>query len=412
MADNRERRYDTADVNVGKYRLPEERRRQGGEFAVRRVPRWVYRILLILALSALAVLGWYNRSNLTPSNVLQWAQSRIVGFGIGDGFPQAIAGSSVQPGNFLVSDGNLCVASDTALTVYNSTAKELMSVQHSFGNPVLKVSGQRTLLYNLGGKSFRLGSVGGTAKQVGVQQNILAGALSTDGRCAILTEADGYCGQLTVYTENGTVQSYYWFSDYYPDAVALNSDGTQAAVTGVSAQNGEMVSAVYLIDLNSGKAAQPVATYPGCLLHAVFWDGNSTVAAVGDTCASVINTASRTKKDYDYGGKQLSAYCFDGGRTVLALSSYGESSVSSLIVLDGNGSQLLSQRLAGNVLSVSLYGQTAAALADGEAYFCSLSSAGQAVKKVQAGSDAKAVALRDENSAYLLGISEIRLLNP
>lgn len=410
--DNRDRRYDTAGIDTGKYRIAEEKQRPPAkEFRPHRVPRWVYRVILILALSALAVLAWYNRSNLTPSNILQWVQSRVVGFGVGDGFPQTVAGSSVAPGNFIVSEKNLFAASDTGLTVYNSTAKELLSFQHSFSNPVLKVNGSRTLLYNLGGKSFRLDSVSGRTKQVNVQQNILAGALAPNGRCALLTEADGYCGLLTVYNAEGGVQSYYWFYDYYPDAVALNADGTQAAVAGVSAKDGELVSAVYLLDLNSGKTMQPFATYPGNMIHAVFWDSSSTVAAVGDTGTSVINTASRTKKDFDYNGEQLSAYCFDSGRTALALASYGETSVSNLIVLDQSGGEVFSRQLSGNVRSVSLYGQAAAALADGEAYFCSLADPGQAAKKVQAGSDAKAIALRDEGSAYLLGISEIRLLN-
>ena len=114
--DDREHRYDTAGIDTGKYRLAEEKRRpQAGEFRAHRVPRWVYRVILILALSALAVLAWYNRSNLTPSNVLQWVQSRVVGFGVGDGFPQTVAGSSIAPGNFIVSEKNLYTASDTAL---------------------------------------------------------------------------------------------------------------------------------------------------------------------------------------------------------------------------------------------------------------------------------------------------------
>ncbi len=409
--DDREHRYDTTGIDPSKYRLTETGRRpRAKEFKARRAPRWLYRVILILALSALAVLAWYNRSNLTPSNVLVWVQSRIVGFGIGDGFPQAVAGSSIQPGNFIVSEKNLFTASDTALTVYNSTAKELLNDQHSFGNPVLKVSGSRTLLYNLGGRSFRLDSVSGGTKQINVKQNILAGALAANGRCAILTEADGYCGQLTVYTAEGGVQSYYWFYDYYPASVALNEDGTQAAVAGVSAKNGEMVSAVYLLDLDSGKVEQPFATYPGNLIHAVYWNGASTVAAVGDSGASIINASSRTKKDFDYHGERLSAFCFDAGRTALALASFGETSVSNLVVLDPGGAEIFSQKLGGSVRSVSLYGQTAAALADGEAYFCSLSSPGQAAKKLESGSDAKAVALRDETSAYLLGISEIRIL--
>ncbi|HCR44472.1 MAG TPA: hypothetical protein DIV41_07805, partial [Ruminococcaceae bacterium] len=62
-----------------------------------------------------------------------------------------------------------------------------------------------------------------------------------------------------------------------------------------------------------------------------------------------------------------------------------------------------------SVKSVSFYGQSAAALSGGKVYFYS-SKTGAAAGTANAGSDAKAVALRDESSAYVMGVSEIRLV--
>ncbi len=60
--------------------------------------------------------------------------------------------------------------------------------------------------------------------------------------------------------------------------------------------------------------------------------------------------------------------------------------------------------------SVSLCGQEAAALTGGRAFFFPLSALPGADRSVDAGSDAQAVSLRDESSAYILGVSEIRLI--
>ena len=406
-----EHRYDTARLDA----LPKHAlrgKRPGGPppGRLRRIPRWVYRMIVILALSALAVAGWYDRANLTPQNIVQWVQSRIVGLGIGDGYPQSISGSSVAPQNFLSSGKNLVVASDTGLSVYNSTAREILGLQHGYAKPVLKVSGPRALLFNLGGKSFRIETTGGKSLELSAEQDILGGALAPDGQCALVTAADGYCGMLVSYTADGAVRSRYWFYDYYPAAVALSPDGRRAAVAGVSAKEGELVSALYLIDLSSEKPVQPVATCPGNLLLAVFWDNPSSVAAVGDTGALIVDPSSGRRTDFSYEGEKLAAYASGGGKTALALSPYEGAAESALTVLDGSGARLLSRKISGRTLSVSLCGQEAAALAGGKVWFFPLSAPPDSGRSADAGADARAIALRDESSVYVLGISEIRLV--
>ena len=405
MADDG-RRYDTAQFDPMR-RPPREQRKTPHDFREHTVPRWVYRVILILILSVLAVLGWMNRDNLAPASVLEWAQDRVVGMGVGDGYPHSIAGTNVLPRDFLSADGNLYAASDTALTVLNPTAKELASRQHSFGSPVLKLGGGRALLYNLGGTGCRVEGLSRTVSKFSAGGNIVAGSLSRQGGYALLTEADGYLGELTTYTEDGREQFHYWFSDYYPTAVALNADATKAAVTAVTAKDGAVASAVYLLDLNSSKTQQPLAVYDGNLLFDIAWDGDSAVTAFGDQAVELIDADSRSKAEYSYGGMQITAYCSAADRTVLGLSSYEGSSASSFVVLNRSGGQLLSEQLEGEIRSVSVFGGATAALCGSKAYL--YPTAGAAVSR-DAGSDAKALALRNESSAYLLGVSEIRMV--
>lgn len=404
-------RYDTAPIPTGRHAVPGEKRERPDRFRERRVPRWIYRVIAILAVSALAVLGWYNRANLQPENVLQWVKTSIVGMGVGDGYPKTFSGSTVAPRNFLCEGKNAVFASDTALMVCNQTGKELLNAQHSYAVPVVRASGVRVLLYNLGGKDALVEAVGGGTVKLSVGQNILGGALAANGRSAVISAADGYCGMMTAYDISGKVLSYYWFSDYYPSAVALSPDGTKAAVTGVSAKDGGLVSAVYVIPLSGGKTVQPSAVCVGNMLNDVFWGTDRTAIAVGDTGAVFLDTFSGTKTDYGYGGSQLTAYCSDGGRLALGLMPYEGSRNQKFVVLDSSGTTVYTAKFPEKIRSVSLFGQTAAALSDGKVSFGSLSTPSASARECDAGNDACAVALKDESSAYVLGISEVRLVN-
>jgi hypothetical protein len=401
-------RFDTTEIDVSKHsKRVERKRRKRRKRRESRVPRWVYRIIVILILSVVGMLLWLNRSNLTPSNIVDWVQMQVVGMGIGDGFPVKITGTIVSPGNFRSSNKDLVMVGDTGLAVFNSSAKQTVSRQHSFSNPVMKVNGTRALIYNLGGKGYQLESVSKTLVKTNSEQNILAGALASNGSFALITEEDGYCGCLTVYDVGGQALYHYWFSDYYPTAVALNHNATKAAVTAISAKDGALVSAVYLLDLSSSQTVEPFASYMENAMLDVSFSENGTVVAVGDKMTAVINTLTKTKTNFDYQGLQLSAYYTDAGRIVLSLSPYKNSGSSRLIVLDKTGKTVVSVNTTENIKSVSLFGETAAALQGSTVNFYSLTD--QSLQgSCNAGADAKAITLQDESSVYILGISEVR----
>lgn len=117
-------RYDTTEIDMSRHQAPAERKRKKRRRKREgRVPGWIYRIIIILILCVVGMLLWFNRSNLTPSNIVEWVQTQVVGMGIGDGYPAKITGTSVTPGNFKSSNKQLVMAGDTELTVLNTTAK-------------------------------------------------------------------------------------------------------------------------------------------------------------------------------------------------------------------------------------------------------------------------------------------------
>lgn len=372
------------------------------------MPRWLYRVILILLVAVAGLLVWFNRDNLSPGNISGWIQSKVVGMGVGDGYPAALSnGRSVARGNFFSLEKNAVVISDTSLTVLNSTAKELARRQHSFSNPVGKAWGQRVLIYNLGGTGYQVESISKEGNRRIADANIVAGAISGNGRVALATESPGYLSRMTVYKENEKAFYTYDFSEYYVTHIALNRSGTKAAVAGVTAKNGGLVSAVYLFDFSNPKPTVQL-TYQENMVLSLDYGQNGAIVAVGDRLTSVISE-NGNKTDYSYGTQSFVDSAVENGRTALVLAPYENAPTASLILLDSQGKQAASLPLGQSADSVSLYGDTAAVLlADNE--IRAYSASGGVEKGVcDSGEDARAIALRDESSVYILGFSEIRM---
>ena len=197
---SRKAKYYAESTGPSTRRRRRKRRRE--EEKERKIPSWVYRVAVVLIAAVAGLVLWVNRDNLTPENIVSWVQERVVGLGIGDGYPVPITGSQVMSRNFISENGEIAIVSDTHLTALNSTGKELCSRQHSFNFPVLRLAGGRALVYNLGGKGYQVEMRTRTILRGDAEGNILGGAIAPNGHYALLTESTNYLGCLTVYTKN------------------------------------------------------------------------------------------------------------------------------------------------------------------------------------------------------------------
>ena len=138
-------------------------------------PKAVYRVAVVLLVAVLALALWVNRDNLTPEKIWNWVQIQVMGDGTGDGYPLSITGSSVAERNFLCTDGNAVVLSDTALTITGPSGQELLSLRHSFNQPVLESASGKYLLFNQNSTGYLVADSSGTKLDGSATQDILAG---------------------------------------------------------------------------------------------------------------------------------------------------------------------------------------------------------------------------------------------
>ena len=370
-----------------------------------KIPKAVYRVGIILVAVIFGLVLWLNRSNLTPDNILGWIKLQVMGTGMGEGFPVPIAGGNVMDSNFTQNNGMAAVLSDTAFTLLNSTGRSVVSLSHGFENPALCSAYGNYLLYNQGNKGYLMQAGADTIRDAQAPDDILAGAVSRNGRYALGMQSPQGASYLNVYLKNGTVQYNYLFARDYITAVALNYDASYGAACTVHSEKGEMVSKITIFNF---REQDPIAEYEtrGNLLLGVYWSENGNIYAVGDSSVVTADAASFEFREYSYDGRQLTAYQLDANRAFVSVSAYEHAGPGTILVFDGK-KDLVKIEEAERAAALSASGGTIAALEGTEVVFYDYST-GREQGRTYAGTDARSLALVNEHMAYVLGVSEVR----
>lgn len=385
----------------------EEAEEEAGEERLqkRKVPKAVYRVGIILLVLVLGLALWLNRDRLDPEGIANWVKLQFIGSGEGDGFPVSITGSSVSASNFTSYGGNAMALSDTALTVLSPTGRELLSLRHSLNQPVLRSAYGRSLLYNAGSTGYTLLSGTEVEREGASDRDLLAGDVAQNGRYALGVQGSDGASELNVYQQDGTLQFHYLFAQDYITAIALNYDGTHGLVCTVGTEKGEMVSKVTVFDFNQAEPAASCETRDNFLLDA-YWTEGGDLYAVGSSALLRAGSADYGFTEYGYDGRQPTAYRLDQGRLFLSVSAYEHAGPCTLLLFQGQGDPVRAES-SERIVALSSFGSTVGALTESTAVFYD-GSTGEELGRAEAGSDAKSIAMMNEKTAYVLGVSEIR----
>lgn len=377
------------------------------EKKLKKPPKKVVRLLLILALCSLAVILWANRETFSPQRIGTWFQNTLLGMGVGSGFPTPVSGSQVLEGNFqLLAYQDAAVVSDTSFTLYNNSARELAQRQHSFSDPVLRTDGDLAIVYHQDGTGLRVETASETLVDQNLEQKLLSASVSASGNYAALVHSKNYLGELIVYLSDGSEKYKYYFSQWYPVDVSLSADGQWGAVAGIAAQDGSVKSIVYVFNFEQ---EEPVATFEFSdnLLLSIRCLESGNVAAIGSRSASLLMPSAQEKIDYDYQGKDLSTFQMDPYYgMVLALSRSEDGRDSTVVRIDPLGKTAMEYPVPWKVTSIGYNNGVAGILSAGKIY--TYSDLGEETGVFDAGSDAKKLLMNSNSQAYVLGVSEIR----
>ncbi len=263
--------------------------------------------------------------------------------------PYALDSSASQ--RFAVMDGGyLAVASGGGLQIFDENGSLVQREAVTMLQPALDAAGDYAAACDVGGTTLVTMDRKGNVKTTELTSAIIAVAAAPDGWLAVVTEAQGYRGMVTVYDEKRTVV-YEWYSgeDYVVNA-ALSGNHTLAVLCA-----GSGGSRVHVFTMDSEEEAGYFAADE--LLMDVFWTDDGKLAALSEKRLVFLDKHAVQTAEYAFGGLHLYDYSTGGdGLTTLALSAYRTGGTCTLVTLSPAG-KVIGERTVDAVTSIAAHGK-------------------------------------------------------
>lgn len=232
--------------------------------------------------------------SILPAGILVSVKNAVTMLGSGS-YPITLSGSKTV---VAVSRGNYYyVLSNTHLTAFSNSGKELFDYEHGFENPVLKTGAGGALVYDQGGKELLLFDLKGFKNSIKTEKSILTANISNSGYFAVATDSDKYASAVTVYKNNGK-SVYEWYSaEDTVNAVALSKNGKKLAVAVFNSKNGEFVSKVNVLNFKSA-TPEYTETFEKTLIYNLDSAFSSYFSVITENKIKVIRWGSYKSKEY------------------------------------------------------------------------------------------------------------------
>lgn len=173
------------------------------------------------------------------------------------------------------------VLTNNNIEAYSSSGKQIFSYSHGFENPVLKTSSTRALVYGQNSNQALIFTLKGLKITVNTKKSIKAAAIGDDGTYAIVTAADSYAAQVSVY-EKSEKLVYEWFSSKdLVNNVAVAPSGNKVAVSTMNSAVGNFNSKLLVLEVDSSKPVYE-KSYENTIIYALdtsFTGGFSVLTA-------------------------------------------------------------------------------------------------------------------------------------
>ncbi len=364
-----------------------------------------FKVFGILFLGVVVVLALVNIDKLTPDNISHWIQYELLGKSEGNGYPVRFVGTSINTENFSMLDRCPVYCSNTSVVVLNSNAGEYQNNQHSFANPIMKTDNEFSIIYNADATGYEIINRNGVLHTGNAERKLFDADIAANGTYALLTYGNDYLSTLTVNDRNNKKIYGYSFAEYYVSNVSVNSSGTRAALSGVSAKDGGLISVIYILDF-SQKTYYQKYEFEDAYIYDICYLDNDNIVAVGDTAVYHINMEKKKMTEISYDSRILTTYVFKRNYGVfLSLSINPDGRECDIVAINSECKQEASISTGNRILSLDYWNGKICALMSGHAAIYDFK--GSALFTTDVSADARKMCFCDSNTLYLLGTSSI-----
>ncbi len=226
---------------------------------------------------------------------------------------------------------NFIMLSDTHLYIYSSKGELKDTRQHDYSNSVLRTSNKRALIYESGGKNFKVENSRSTVYTKELKSNIIFARINEKGYVAVITTAEMYSCELTIYNERGEEIYNRGCVDRIQD-LCFTTDNNGCVVATVDALGGQIVSKVmYLSFSNQDETwtTEPIETL--CLDIQLTNDNN--IFLFGDTKCAYYDMQGNQLGGYSYKNDLISGYV-DDGKSAMIFENEERRKTTMLLIQD------------------------------------------------------------------------------
>ncbi len=364
-----------------------------------------FRVFIIIFLGVVVVLALVNLDKLTPENISHWFQYDLLGKTEGTGYPIRYIGTSINTENFSLMDKSPVYCSDTSVVVLNSNAGEYQNNQHSFANPILKTDKEYSIIYNADATGYRIINRDTTLYSGSADRKLFDADIAENGTYALLTYGNDYLSTLTVNDRNNNKIYSYSFAEYYVSCVSVNSSGTRAALSGISAKDGGLISVIYILDFGQ-KTYYQKYEFEDSYIYDICYLDNDKVVAVGDTSVYHIDIDNKNMTELSYDSKNLTTYTMKRNFGVLiSLSTNPDGRECDVVAINSEGKKIVDVETGNKILSLDYRSDKICALFPNNIGIYNME--GKEIGVIESNPDSRKICFCDSETLYVLGISNI-----
>ena len=248
------------------------------------------------------------------------------------GFPQQTGTGAVYQVEQL--GGSFVVLGEDGCAVYSHSGTKLNNIGTGYARPALAAGKNSFVLYNRSGSELRVESRTRELYSRQTDGDLYLCALSDGGQLAVVTDDVRKLALVTVYDSSRTEELTWSLTttEGIPMRMDFSPDGSQLAVATLTAQEGQVVSNLYLLNLRAGNP-QLMTSESGSTPLDLEWLSNGRLLAVYDTHAALYGSDGSQLARREFGGAAVAGLsAANGGLAVL----FGSGQSSSVVLMDGS----------------------------------------------------------------------------
>ena len=172
-------------------------------------------------------------------------------FGVGE-YPIEIYGTDVIDSH---SKGlYYYVLTDTNLSAFSNSGKEIYTYSHGYEKPVLKTSQTRALVFSQGGNTLEIYNLNKIINEYKANKPIITADICRNGSYAIATYSDSYATEVKVFDKNNKSIFAWNSAKDTVNALTLSPNGKFLIISTFNADDGNLNSKISIFDTKSNSA--------------------------------------------------------------------------------------------------------------------------------------------------------------